>query len=228
MAYAGLADCYTLRSDYGFLAPKEGYALAKGSITLALKYDESLAEAHTSLASIKAVTDWDWQGRRMSIARAIELNPKYATAHHWYAAQLLLQGRLDQALQEIRTAQQLDPLSLGINKDFAVILLYARDYEKALEQCRKTLEIEPHIGAMSTYIAQIYELQQKYPEATAELEKAHAADPEDSEITYALAQAYALIGKKDEALKISDELNQPAKQNVFLPKEAAYLVCAAR
>jgi eukaryotic-like serine/threonine-protein kinase len=223
LAYTGLADCYTLRSDYGFLPPKEGYALAKGAVTLALKYDDSLAEAHTSLASIKAVQDWDWQGAENEYRRAIELNPKYPTAHHWYAAQLLLQGRLDQALQEIKTAQQLDPLSLGINKDYAVILLYARDYDKALEQCRKTLEIEPHFGAMSTYTAQIYELQQKYPEATAELEKAHAADPDDSEITYALGQAYALMGKKDEALKISKELNQPAKQNVFLPKEAAYL-----
>jgi TolB-like protein/Tfp pilus assembly protein PilF len=223
LAYTGLADCYTLRSDYGFLAPTEGYALAKGAVTLALKYDESLAEAHTSLASIKAVTDWDWQGAENEYRRAIELNPNYPTAHHWYAAQLLLQGRLDQALQEIKKAQQLDPLSLGINKDFAVILLYARDYDKALEQCRKTLEIEPHFGTMSTYIAQIYELQQKYPEAAAELEKAHAAAPEDSEVTYALGQAYALIGKKDAALKISNELNQPAKQDVFLPKEAAYL-----
>ena len=223
LAYTGLADCYTLRSDYGFLAPTEGYALAKGAVTLALKYDESLAEAHTSLASIKAVTDWDWQGAENEYRRAIELNPNYPTAHHWYAAQLLLQGRLDQALQEIKKAQQLDPLSLGINKDFAVILLYARDYDKALEQCRKTLEIEPHFGTMSTYIAQIYELKQKYPEATAELEKAHAAAPEDSEITYALGQAYALIGKKDAALKISNELNQPATQNVILPKEAAYL-----
>ncbi len=223
LAYTGLADCYTLRSDYGFLAPKEGYALAKGAVTLALKYDESLAEAHTSLASIKAVTDWDWQGAENEYRRAIELNPNYPTAHHWYAAQLLLQGRLDQALQEIKKAQQLDPLSLGINKDFAVILLYARDYDKALEQCRKTLEIEPHFGVMSTYIAQIYELKQKYAEATAELEKAHAAAPEDSEITYALGEAYALIGKKDEALKISNELNQPGKQNMFLPKEAAYL-----
>jgi tetratricopeptide (TPR) repeat protein len=76
---------------------------------------------------------------------------------------------------------------------------------------------------MSTYIAQIYELQQKYPEATAELEKAHASAPKDVEITYALAQAYALIGKKDDALKISNELNQPGKQNGYLPKEAAYL-----
>jgi serine/threonine protein kinase/Tfp pilus assembly protein PilF len=223
LAYTGLADCYTLRSDYGFLAPTEGYALAKGAVTLALKYDESLAEAHTSLASIKAVTDWDWQGAENEYRRAIELNPNYPTAHHWYAAQLLLQGRLDQALQEIKKAQQLDPLSLGINKDFAVILLYARDYDKALEQCRKTLEIEPHFGTMSTYIAQIYELKQKYAEATAELEKAHAEAPDDGEITYALGQAYALSGKKAEALKISNELNQPAKQKTYLPKEAAYL-----
>jgi TolB-like protein/tRNA A-37 threonylcarbamoyl transferase component Bud32/thioredoxin-like negative regulator of GroEL len=223
LAYTGLADCYTLRSDYGFLAPKEGYALAKGAVTLALKNDESLAEAHTSLASIKAVTDWDWQGAENEYRKALELNPNYPTAHHWYAAQLLLQGRLDQALQEIKKAQQLDPLSLGINKDFAVILLYARDYDKALEQCRKTLEIEPEFGAMFTYIAQIYELQQKYPEATAELEKAHASAPKDVEITYALGQAYALIGKKDDALKISNELNQPGKQNGYLPKEAAYL-----
>jgi serine/threonine protein kinase/tetratricopeptide (TPR) repeat protein len=223
LAYTGLADCYTLRSDYGFLAPKEGYALAKGAVTLALRNDESLAEAHTSLASIKAVTDWDWQGAENEYRRAIELNPKYPTAHHWYAAQLVLQGRLDQALQEIKTAQQLDPLSLGINKDFAVILLYARDYEKALEQCRKTLEIEPHFGAMFTYIAQIYELQQKYPDATAELEKAHASDPADVEITYALGQAYALMGRKDEALKISNELNQTGTNNTYLRKEAAYL-----
>ncbi len=137
-------------------------------------------ERHTSLASIKAVTDWDWQGAENEYRRAIELNPKYATAHHWYAAQLLLQGRLDQALQEIKKAQQLDPLSLGINKDFSVILLYAGDYDKALEQCRQTLDIDPHFGAMSTYIAQIYELQQKYPQAVAELEKAHAADPKDT------------------------------------------------
>jgi serine/threonine protein kinase/Tfp pilus assembly protein PilF len=223
LAYTGLADCYTLRSDYGFLAPKEGYALAKGAVTLALKYDESLAEAHTSLASIKAVTDWDWQGAENEYRRAIELNPKYATAHHWYGAQLFVQGRFDEALQQFTEAQQLDPLSLGINKDFAVAYLYARDYDKALAQCRKTLEIEPTFRVMSTYIAQIYELQQKYPEATAELEKVHAAVPEDVEITYALGQAYALVGRKAEALKISNDLNQPGTQKVDLPKEAAYL-----
>jgi TolB-like protein/Tfp pilus assembly protein PilF len=223
LAYSGLADCYTLRSDYGFLAPQEGYALAKGAVTLALKYDNSLAEAHTSLASIKAVTDWDWQGAENEYRRAIELNPNYATAHHWYGAQLFLQGRFDEALREIKKAQQLDPLSLAINKDYAVALLYARDYDKALEQCRKTLQIEPTFSVMSTYIAQIYELQQKYPEATAALEKAHEASPEDGEISYGLGQAYALMGRKDEALKIANELNQAGPQRVYLPKEAAYL-----
>jgi serine/threonine-protein kinase len=223
LAYSGLADCYTLRSDYGFLAPQEGYALAKGAVTLALKYDNSLAVAHTSLASIKAVTDWDWQGAENEYRRAIELNPNYATAHHWYGAQLFLQGRFDEALREIKKAQQLDPLSLAINKDYAVALLYARDYDKALEQCRKTLQIEPTFSVMSTYIAQIYELQQKYPEATAALEKAHEASPEDGEISYGLGQAYALMGRKDEALKIANELNQAVPQWVYLPKEAAYL-----
>jgi tetratricopeptide (TPR) repeat protein len=127
---------------------------------------------------------------------------------------------MDQALQELGTAQQLDPLSLGINKDLAVALIYARDYDRALQQSRKTLEIEPTFSVMSTYIAQIYQLQQKYAEATSELEKAHAAAPQDGEITYGLAQAYALSGKKNEALKLANELNQTA--NAF-PKEAAYL-----
>ena len=221
LAYTGLADCYTLRSDYGFLASQEGYSLAKGAVTLALKYDDSLAEAHTSLASIMAATDWNWQGAENEYRRAIELNPNYPTAHHWYGSQLLLQGRTDQGIQELKTAQQLDPLSLGINKDLAVGLIYARNYEKALQQCRKTLEIEPTFLVMATYMAQIYELQQNYTEATAEIEKAHAAAPEDAEIAYGLGQAYVLAGKKTEALKIASELNQPGK--AFLPKEAAYL-----
>ena len=224
LAYTGLADCYTLRTDYGLLRPEEGgYALARTFVTLALKYDDSLAEAHTSLASIKAGSDWDWQGAENEYLRAIELNPNYATAHHWYAAQLMVEGKLDKARLEIRKAQQLDPMSLAINKDFAVILLFARDYDEAMKQCRATLDIKSDFLVMSTYIAQIYELQGKYPEAIVELEKAHAAALDDGEITYGLAQAYALGGKKEAAAKLANELNQPSKENIYLPKEAAYL-----
>ncbi|MEP6570231.1 MAG: protein kinase [Acidobacteriota bacterium] len=223
LAYAGLADCYTLQSDYGFLTPTEGYGLAKTFVNLALQYDDSLAEAHTSLASIKATTNWDWQGAENEYRRAIELNPNYATAHHWYAVQLLLQGRLDEARIEIKKAQQLDPFSLGINKDLAVIYLYSREYDKAVEQCRKTLEIKTDFLVMSTYIAQAYELKQNYPEAISEIEKAHAAEPEDGEITYGLAQAYALGERAEQAQKLANYLNQPSKQNTYLPKEASYL-----
>jgi len=223
LAYTGLADAYILRSDFGFMDPKEGYALAKGAATLALEYDDSLAEAHTSLASIKAVTDWDWQGAENEYRRAIELNPNYATAHHWYALQLMLQGRLDQAIREIQKAQQLDPLSLAISKDFAVILLYARRYDEALAQCRKALEIEPTFVTMAVYVAQIDELRRNYPKAVAGLEQARAAAPDDVEIVYALGQAYALIGRRDDALRLADELNGPAKQAFSLPMEAAYL-----
>ena len=223
LAYTGLADGYILRSDFGFMDPKEGYALAKGAVTLALEYDDSLAEAHTSLASIKAVTDWDWQGAEKEYRRAIELNPNYATAHHWYALQLMLQGRLDQARLEIQKAQQLDPRSLAISKDFAVILLYSRNYDKALEQCRKTLEIEPTFATMAIYIAQIDELRQNFPKAVAGLERARAAAPDDVEIAYALAQAYALIGRKDDALRLATELDGPATRGFYLPVEAAYL-----
>jgi eukaryotic-like serine/threonine-protein kinase len=223
LAYTGLADCYTLRSDYGLLPASEGYGLARDWATLALKYDDTLAEAHTSMASIKAVTDWDWQGAENEYRRAIQLNPNYATAHHWYAVQLLLQGKLDQAFAEIKKAQQLDPLSLGINKDFAIIHLYAREYDKALEQCRKTLEIEPNFLVMSTYMAQLYELKQQYSKAIAELEKAHAAAPEDGEITFGLAQAYALGGKLDQAKQLATGLLGTSQPNSPFPKEAAYL-----
>lgn len=223
LAYSGLADCYTLRSDYGFMAPTEGYAMAKDLATVALRYDENLAEAHTSLASIKAVTDWDWQGAEREYLKAIELNPNYATAHHWYATQLLIQGKFDQALVEIKKAQQLDPLSLGINKDFAVIHLYMGDSDKALAQCKETLRIESGFRVMSTYIAQAYEAKQKYSEAISELEKAHAAAPDDREINYGLAQAYALNQRWDEARKLADQLSQSSKENMDLPKEAAYL-----
>ncbi|HSS20360.1 MAG TPA: protein kinase [Pyrinomonadaceae bacterium] len=223
LAYTGLADCYTLRSDYGFLAPMEGYTLAKGAVNLALKYDPTLAEAHTSLASIMAVIDWNWQGAESEYRKAIELNPNYATAHHWYATQLMLQGRSDEALLEIRKAKQLDPLSLGINKDYAIILLYAKKYDEALAQCKETLRIEPSFAVMSTYSAQIYELQGKREAALVELEKAHAASPDNGEVTYGLAQAYALNERKDEARKLATDLSNPANGGIYLPKEAAYL-----
>jgi TolB-like protein/DNA-binding winged helix-turn-helix (wHTH) protein/Flp pilus assembly protein TadD len=223
LAYTGLADSYMLLSDWGVLPPVEGYSRARDAVLQALNIDYGLAEAHNSLAGIKSVLDWDWAGAENEYRKAIELNPNYPTAFHWYATQLMVMGRLDESLTQIKRAQQLDPLSLGINKDFAVILLSARRYDEALEQCRKTLEIDPTFLVMSTYIAQAYELKQMYPEAIAELQRAYALMPHDSEISYGLALAYASAGMRDEAQAVLDRMSQPSSQSQFLPREAALL-----
>jgi TolB-like protein/DNA-binding winged helix-turn-helix (wHTH) protein/Flp pilus assembly protein TadD len=223
LAYTGLADSYMLLSDWGVLPPVEGYSRARDAVLQALNIDYGLAEAHNSLAGIKSVLDWDWAGAENEYRKAIELNPNYPTAFHWYATQLMVMGRLDASLTQIKRAQQLDPLSLGINKDFAVILLSARRYDEALEQCRKTLEIDPTFLVMSTYIAQAYELKQMYPEAIAELQRAYALMPHDSEISYGLALAYASAGMRDEAQAVLDRMSQPSSQSQFLPREAALL-----
>lgn len=221
LAYAGLADAYMLLSDWGFLTPTEGYAKAKQAALQAVSIDDRLAEAHTSLAGIRVVLDWDWAGAENEYKRAIELNPNYPTARHWYASHLIVMGRVDESLAEIKQAQQLDPLSLPINKDLAVIFLYARRYDQALEQCTKTLEIDPDYLVMSTYRAQAYELKQMYLDALSELQRAHSRSPDDIEVSYGLAQAYAAMEMKGEAKRILDELTQPVRQ--FIPKEMAVL-----
>jgi eukaryotic-like serine/threonine-protein kinase len=223
LAYTGLADAYMLLSDWGFLSPIEGYSKARDAVVRALSIDDRLAEAHTSLAGIKAVLDWDWIGAENEYKRAINLNPNYATAHHWYAIHLMYMARSDESLAEIRQAQRLDPLSLGINKDFAVIMLYAGRYDEALGQCRKALEIDPDFLPMYTFVAQAYEGKQMYAEAIAELQRAHSWSPEDPWISYGLAQAYALAGMKNEAQRIVTELGRSSKQSQFLPKELALL-----
>jgi eukaryotic-like serine/threonine-protein kinase len=226
LAYTGLADSYMLLSDWGFLPPVEGYAKARDAVQQALSIDDKLAEAYTSLAGIKVVLNWDWAGAENDYRRAIELNPNYPTAHHWYAGHLITMGRANECFSEMRLAKQLDPLSLGINKDLAVFLIYARRFDEALEQCRKTLEIDPNFVVMSSYIAQIYEFKQMYTEALDELQSAHAQVPDDSVISYGLAQTYAAVGRKNEATSLLEGLVNPSKEVV--PKELAVLYVRLR
>jgi serine/threonine-protein kinase len=223
LAYVGLADSYMLLSDWGFLSPTEGYSIARDAVLKALIIDDELAEAHTSLAAIKDALDWDWASAENEYRKAIELNSNYSTAHHWYATHLMVLGRMDESIAQIKQAQQLDPLSLGINKDFAVILLYARRYDQAYEQCTKTLEIDPNFLVMSTYIAQSFELKKMFAEAIAELERANAQSPNDVEISTALAQAYAAAGRNTQAQEILSKLSQPSMQSQSVPKEMALL-----
>ena len=143
-AYAGLAESYALMGGYTGLPPKEFMVKARAAAGHALELDEQLPEAHTALAVIAQNYDWDWQTAEKQYRRAIQLDPNYATGHHWYAECLALQGRFDEAFSEIGIARKLDPLSLIITSDYGAILYFSRQYDRAIEQFRSVLEIEPN------------------------------------------------------------------------------------
>jgi TolB-like protein/DNA-binding winged helix-turn-helix (wHTH) protein len=138
-AYAGLADSYALLAPYGAASPSEYMPKARAAALRALELDKDLPEAHTALALIVQNYDYDWQTAEREFQRAIELNPNYATGHHWYAEHLMWRGRFDEALRESERARQLDPLSLIIATDNGAILLYSRQYDRALEKLRTVL-----------------------------------------------------------------------------------------
>src|SRR5262249_9386305 len=140
-AYSGLSDAYGLLGHYGVLAPAEVWTKAASNAAWAVLQDENSAEAHTSLAHVKSTQDWDWRGAEQEFQRAIALEPRYPTAHHWYAMSCLTPlAKLDQAFEELTLAQALDPISSIIGRDLARIYYYKQDYDAALEQCDHTVE----------------------------------------------------------------------------------------
>jgi TolB-like protein/DNA-binding winged helix-turn-helix (wHTH) protein/Tfp pilus assembly protein PilF len=143
-AYAGLAESYALMGAYSGSPQIEFIAKARAAVKRALELDEGLPEAHTALAVIAQNYDWDWATAEKEYRRAIELNPNYATGHHWYAECLALQGRFGESFPEIESARQLDPLSLIIAADYGAILYFSRQYDRAIEQFRSVLDMEPN------------------------------------------------------------------------------------
>jgi tetratricopeptide (TPR) repeat protein len=151
-AYAGLANSYTLLTAYTSASAGVYLPQARAAAARALQLDDNLAEAHTALALIVQNHDWDWQTSETEYKRAIELDPNYATAHHWYAEHLMWLGRFDEALRESERARQLDPLSLIIATDQGAILYYSRQYDRAIEQFQSVLRKDPNFGRASKIV----------------------------------------------------------------------------
>ena len=170
-AYAGLADSYALIASYSAASPSEYMPKARAAALRALELDKDLPEAHTALALIVQNYDYDWQTAGREFQRAIELNPNYATAHHWYAEHLMWRGRFDEALRESERARQLDPLSLIIATDNGAILLYSRQYDRALEKLHAVHELDPSFPRVDGLTVRAYEEKGTFPDALAELEK---------------------------------------------------------
>jgi TolB-like protein/DNA-binding winged helix-turn-helix (wHTH) protein/Flp pilus assembly protein TadD len=207
-AYSGLADTYALLGDwqYGVMTPKEALPKAKAAAMKALDLDSTLSEAHNSLAFCFDAFDWDLESAGKEFQRAIELNPGYATAHHWYAWHLSLLGRYDEAIAEMRKAKSLDPLSLIINADLAELLVIAHFYDESIIQSRKTIEMDPNFALAHNQLAQAYLQKHMNGEAIAELQKAVELSTGCPTCIANLARAYAASGRTSEVGKLLSDL----------------------
>jgi TolB-like protein/DNA-binding winged helix-turn-helix (wHTH) protein/Flp pilus assembly protein TadD len=211
-AYAGLADSYALSGDweYGILSPQDASLEAKATATKALDLDDSLGEAHTSRAFALDLYDWDWSTAETEYRRAIALNPGYATAHHWYAWHLMVTGRTDEGILELRKAESLDPLSLIIRADLADALCIAHRYNESVQQSQQTLEMDPNFALTHYQLGQVFVQKQMYNEAIAEFQRAIGLAGGNAVFNSNLAYAYAVSGRRDDALKIAQDLETRA------------------
>src|SRR6185437_1058183 len=171
LAYAGLADSYTLTTSYNLDPDENLIPKARTAALRALQINENLAEAHTALALIAEIYDWDWQTAGKEFRRAIELDPNYPTAHHWYAEYLAWQGRFDEALAESERARQLDPLSIIISADRGAILFYSRQYDRAIEQLGAVLDMDSDSVRASVILVFAHVQKGQFDQALADIEK---------------------------------------------------------
>ncbi|TLZ60840.1 MAG: tetratricopeptide repeat protein [Gammaproteobacteria bacterium] len=218
LAYVGVADSFVVLGHHGHLPPQEALPKAKEAAMKALELDPSLAEAHTSLAIVKQSYDWDWSGAEREFKEAIALNPNYATAHHWYSHYLVAMGRLDEAVNELERARDLDPFSIPINDFLGMTLYYARRYDDAVRQFRRGLEMHPDRVEFHEGIANIYEQKKLFAEAFAEHQQVLSLN-KDTQTAAALEQAYqrfgyrGYLGKRIQSLEQS--LQQAPKSDLF-------------
>lgn len=194
-AYAGLADCYALIGGYSERPQTDFMPKARAAAQHAVELDENLAEAHTALALIVQNYDWDWQLAEKEFRQAIELNPNYATAHHWYAEHLTWLGRFDEALRESERARQLDPLSLIIAADNGATLYYSRQYDRAIAQFRTVREMDPNFPRTGL-IRSAYEQKGLFTDPLEEIEKWRHTYGDQPWTWSELANAYGRSGQQ--------------------------------
>jgi len=227
LGYVGLADSYIALTFYNFAAPHETMPKAKESAIKALALDNTLAEAHVSFAHILMNYDWNWSAAETEFKRSIELRPDYATAHEWYAIHYLTAtGRLEEAVQEMKKALELEPASLVMNTFMGATLYYAGRYDEAIDHCRRTIEMDPNFAVGHWHLGLAYEQKRVLDAATEEFKKAISLSGGSPLMRAALGRAYAEAREKHEANKMLDELNELAKQQYVSAYEVATMYVA--
>jgi serine/threonine-protein kinase len=217
LAYTGVADAYINLGGWGNLPFREAYPRAKAAAMRALAIDETLAEAHVSLAMVQKEHDWDWASAGREYQRALELNPNYPIAHQWFGEYLAALGRYQEAITEFQRALELDPLSLIIHATLGRHGYYfARQYDQAIAQFQKTLEMDENFFVAHLFLGWTYANIGRLPEALTELQIARRLD-NNLEITMGLAYTYARAGRRREAQQLSDELQQLSSKRYVSP-----------
>ncbi|MEP7132729.1 MAG: protein kinase [Acidobacteriota bacterium] len=219
-AYAGVADSYVVLQSHRFVPSAEAHPKAKAAARKALEIDETLSEAHASMASV-LWDDSDSIGAEREFQRAIQLNPGYSTARQWYGEFLSQKGEHERAITEARRAVQLDPLSLMIHRNLGMIYYMARRYDLAIQQFRATLEIGPDFSLAHSGLGWVYLQTGMRKEAIAELESARALSGADPGSTSALGYAYGVAGEREKALRLLDELKERSKGHYVSPFDIA-------
>ncbi len=217
LAHVGLAESFDLLVFYNDLPPNEFFPKAKAAALNALEIDPALGEAHLPLARVRAYYEWDRAGAESAFQQAIRLNPNDATSHQWYGEYLGLLGKLDLAIEELKLAQELDPLSLAINMDFGTAFYYARQYDRAIDQYRKTLEIEPNFGVCRVFLAGAYAAKGMYEESIREHRKAIVLAGDRPILWALLGHTLAVSGQKAEAQSVLDKLQKQTERHYVAP-----------
>jgi serine/threonine-protein kinase len=220
LAYTGLADSYSLHIDYRNVPVHEGHQKAKFYAKKAIALDDSLAEAHASLAWSLFVYDWEWDEAAKEFRRAIELDPRYSPAHQWYAFMLASQSKFDEALLEAHTAQENDPSSVSVRRSLGYCYLYARKYEQARYHLDRAIAMNPTAEESFRIQGLILTLQKHFPAAERVLREALALAPESGTYTkVTLAYSLAAAGDPTYAREVLAELEEKAKADYVSPVE---------
>ncbi|PYU39459.1 MAG: hypothetical protein DMG54_26985 [Acidobacteria bacterium] len=216
LAYAGLADCYSIiGSAIVGTVPASGVApQARAAALKSLELDDTLAEAHTSLATVRFNYDWDWNAAASGFRRAVELNPSYATAYQRNSLYLMSMGRTSESIAEMNRAHDLDPLSISMNFSLGWRLYMAREYDQAIEQLRNTIDMDPAFVLPHLVLGQAYEQKKAYDQAIAELRRATELSLGSPPVLAALARTLAVSGRITEARNLLEQLQLSKRQYV--------------
>ena len=217
LAYAGLADCYVLLGWNSYLPPKEAFPRGKAAAKAALQLDPDLAEAHTPLAAVLWLDDWEWEQAQTEFKRSIELSPTYPTANHWFAEYAMTMDRHEEAMARIKKSQDLDPLSLIISVAVGWAFYFARRYDDAIEQLRRTIDLDPNYPVTYWILGVLLRKTGRYELAITEGEKGVKLSGGSPLMRAALAHTLGAAGRRTEALQILDDLTKLAQQKYVAP-----------